>query len=118
MRTAPNGAVRVSRASELPAREAPPPSPNQAAGVQWPRLAPHSPHAALAPRALPSPVPRLPSSYLTSNTREFTGDSHSTPRDVTTASSSSGIRNFLPPHSGIGVYANSSIEKTLLGRIS
>jgi len=46
------------------------------------------------------------------------GDSHSTPRDVITASSSSGIRSFFPCHSGIGVYAKSSIEKRFVGRNS
>ena len=35
--------------------------------------------------------------------RLFAGYSHSAPRSVTTASSSSGTRNFAPPHSGTAV---------------
>ena len=41
--------------------------------------------------------------YRINNTLLLTGYNHSTPRSVTIALSSSGTRNFLPPHSGIAV---------------
>ena len=56
-----------------------------------------------------------PTDYFIKSTRLLIGYNHSTPRSVTMASSSNGMRNFLPPHSGIGVNAKNSMENKLLG---
>lgn len=54
----------------------------------------------------------------TSRIRSTTGYNHSTPRSVTTMSSSMGTRALAPPHSGTLVYAKNSNESRLVGLIS